>query len=645
MKTNGLYVLLFVSSWIFTGCSLDVNLLGAKASLSSVGDNNGPTTTLPMGNFNLSLNKSIGKQKWIELTANLYDSKAGMIDNAQNSTFMTSGALVTYDVNGNQIRKVALDTSIYMNWSNTRPSMTRDSAGNIYLVSRVNGNASYDQGLLIISPTGGVTKVDLAPEVPAGAVDAAIVTVNGVEELHVTPWVNSGTSSVKVFDLGGNYKGASRDYTVGGLQVYSIAQDPTTKKIYLTTNQSGKVSVFLQDGTPDTPAVLDFTSDLPGIGELNFDASGKLYLTSYEDSWYAWFLNYGVNVYDITTATPTLVRSLRTYADNTKISQVAVSPDGNSIMAINYDNPNDTYDVLYTLSGSTYTFSKLLSSRGSGAADFNTRGSFATFALDKDENLYITDAGNKRVKVYSMTGTLKYNFSVDNAGITNWTEYFIAMNSEQNLVTGGYDWQTWAANSAKIYIQVRTKAGAELSSAMIDLPTVAGIPKFIGIDSDDQLWFDDGQTFFRADLTGSVTKTLNYATTPAAGVAVMMFGQVSGGTLYFLNNDFTLWGMDTNTNATTQLMGSAQYTAGGIFLVLPAASLQAISGGKLVFVALDSGMTQRLFVVVDPATHYSVVSKINNADQSAFTNSMIWTSAGLWSKGTYDRYFLWDVIP
>ncbi|QLY26577.1 hypothetical protein [Bdellovibrio sp. KM01] len=641
MKTNHLYVLAFVTSWLLTGCSLDVNLLGAKSSQASIGVNDGPTTTLPMGNFTLALNKSIGKNKWVELTSNLYDAKGGMIDNAQNSTFMTSGALVTYDVNGNQIRKVSLDTSVYMNWSNTRPPMTRDSAGNIYLVSRLNGNAAYDQGLLVISPSGTVTKVDLAPEVPNGAVDAAVVTVNGVEELHVTPWVNGSPSSVKVFDLNGVYK-AGRDYTVAGLQVYSIAQHPTTFKIYVTTNQPGKVSVFLQDGTPDTPAEIDFSADLPGIGELNFDASGRLYLTSYEDSWYAWFLNYGVNVYDISAATPTLVRTLRTYADNTNISQVAVSPDGSSIMAINYDDPNDTYDVLYTLSGSTYVFSKLLSSRGSGSADFNAKGNFGTFALDKEENLYVTDAGNKRVKVYSMTGTLKSSFSVDKAGITNWTEFFVAMSSDQKLVTGGYDWQTWASSSAKIYIQIRDQTGAELSSAMIDLPSVSWMPKYIGIDSDDHLWFDDGQTYFIADLTGAVT-SIPYSASPPAGPAAILFGQVSGNTLYFLNNDYTLWGMDTVTHTATQLMGSAQFTAGGIFTVLPAASMQAISGGKLVFVALDSGMTERLFVVVDPASHYSVVSKLTSADQSAFTNSMIWTSAGLWSKGTFDRYFLWDL--
>jgi hypothetical protein len=350
-----------------------------------------------------------------------------------------------------------------------------------------------------------------------------------------------------------------------------------------------------------------------------------------------------VNVYDVSTATPTLLRTLRTYAENTKLSQVAVSPDGNSIMAINYTDSNDTYDVLYTLSGSTYGLSKLLSSRGSGSADFNARGNYGTLALDKEENIYVTDSGNKRVKVYSMTGTLKQNFSVDKAGITNWTEYFVAMNSDQKLVTGGYDWQTWAPNAAKIYIQVRDKTGTELSAAMIDLTAVVGFPKFIGIDSDDQLWFDDGQSFFRADLSGAVTKTINYSSTPVAGVAAMMFAQASGDTLYFLNNDYTLWGMDTNTNAATQLMGSAQYTAGGIFVVLPAASMQAISGGKLVFVAFNSAMTERLFVVVDPASHYSVVSKLQTADITAFSNSMIWTSAGLWSKGTSDRYFLWDI--
>ncbi|WP_413294662.1 hypothetical protein ACLSU7_06065 [Bdellovibrio sp. HCB185ZH] len=648
MKTNHLYVLAFVTSWLLTGCSLDVNLLGSKSNMSSIGSNDGPTTTLPMGNFTLALNKSIGKGKFIDLSADASEVRSGLIDNAKNVTLMSNEKLLTFDVNGNETFRVNLPTATYKNWSaGTRPSMVRDSSGNFYVVSKVNPTTGGDQGLLKISADGtSIQKFDLTTaggNFTLGGTDIALVNVNGVDEIHITPYVSSGNSSVEVYDLNGVYK-AGRDYTVPGLQMYSIAQNPIDKKIYVTCNQPTKIYIFNQDGTPATPDVLDFTGTYMNIGEVNFDASGRLYLNSYKDLGTPSYVDYGISVYDVSTATPVLLRTLRSSAGHDAIYSFAVSPDGNSITGVNSDDPNDKYDELYELSGSSYQFSKLLNSRGDGAADFNTRGSFATFALDKDENLYIDDSRNKRVKVYSMAGVLKYTFSVDEPNITNWTEHFVAMTSEGKVLTGGYDWTYATSTWAKIYIQVRDKTGAQQSAAMIDLPTVAWMPKFMGIDSEDMLWFDDGQNYYRADLTGNVVETIAYSTNAASyGVGAFLIGQVSGDTLYFLNNDYTLWGMNVTTKATTQLMGSAQYTAAGIFAVFPFGSFQPISGGKFAVLAYNSTLTAKLYVVIDPSVNYSVVTKIESADQDAFTTSMIWTSAGLWSKGSYDRYFLWDL--
>ncbi|WP_413294660.1 hypothetical protein ACLSU7_06055 [Bdellovibrio sp. HCB185ZH] len=646
MKANTLYVyMLLLTSFVISGCTLDLNLVGSKIEIPSSGNTNvvGPTTVLPMGHHTLAYNKAVGKNRYVGLDRSTMGSNGGLIDNTGATTFIGDNGVYTYDANGVETFKAPIPLSSYQNWVSERNPMVRASNGDIYVLSRVSFSGGA-QGLLKISPNGTVAPITLGVggQFVNGGWDMALIKrTNGTEELHLTPYLNNNPNPVEVYDLDGNFL---RSYgAAANTSLYFLGQHPTSKKVYVSSNNwITRIYVYQEDGTAD--GFFDLSATLKHIVDVKFDSNGYMYVANLGDP-----LDQnndpdrGLNVYDISSGTPVLIRTLRTsVAHPISMYRFGISPDGTKIIAFNALTSQTAIDELWQLSGSSYQFVRELTSSGSAAPDFKNSNTTGGFAVDRDENIYIDDNGNKRVKVYSKTGTYLREFSVDNPGITWWADHFVAMTSDDKVLTGGYEF-SMGVHTSKVFYQVRSKTGVEESSGFVYFSNNLAAPRFIGIDSEDSMWFDDGGTIYRADLTGAITYSVDYSSNPGAlGVAGALGAQAIGDKVYFLDTgDYTLHAIDLQGNPSL-VMGAAEYAPANLFAVLPSGGIQALAGGKFGCLAYDMTFTP-LYVVIDPANNYEIVSTITSTDPNAFSTMMIWTSAGLVNKGTYDRIFFWDV--
>ncbi|QLY26579.1 hypothetical protein [Bdellovibrio sp. KM01] len=647
MKANFLYVFtMLVTSFIISGCTLDLNLVGTKLEIPSSGNTNvvGPTTVLPMGHHTLAYNKAVGKNRYVGLDSSYQGSNGGLIDNAGNTTYVGDNGIYTFDSSGIEIFKASISSTTYPTWVTERSPMVTDSNGYIYVVSKVSYSGGA-QGILKIAPDGTFTTLPIVGaggQFANGAWDIALIKrTNGTEELHLTPYLNSNPNPVEVYGLDGTYL---RSYgAAANTSLYFLGQNPLTKKIYVSSNNwITRIYVYQEDGTAD--GFLDLSATLKHIVDVKFDTNGYMYVANFGDP-----VDQnndpdrGLNVYDISSGTPVLIRTLRTsVAHPISMYRFGVSPDGTKIIATNSLTPATAIDELWQLSGSSYQYVKDLTSKGSTAPDFNNSNTTAGFAVDRDENIYIDDNGNKRVNVYSKTGTYLREFSVDNPGVTWWADHFVAITSTEKVLTGGYEFSV-GVHTAKVFYQVRSKTGVEESAGFVYFSNNLAAPRFIGIDSEDQMWFDDGGSIYRANLSGTITYSFDYAANPAGlGVAGALGAQAIGDKVYFLDSgDFTLHAIDLQGNP-SRVMGASEYAPANLFAVLPSGGIQALAGGKFGCLAYDQSFNP-LYVVIDPANNYEIVSTITSADSNAFSTMMIWTSAGLVTKGTYNRIFFWDV--
>ncbi|WP_413560568.1 hypothetical protein [Bdellovibrio sp. HCB209] len=654
MKSQFLSVLVVGSLVFLSACSLDVNVLGGKASLPSIGDPSisGPVTKLPVGNHPLSLGAVRGKNLWVGMNFMTEVFGAGFVDNSKNVTLLGDSGIYTFDANGTTIAKTDIDMNTYPAFIGTRSPVTKSAAGDYYLVSRESvswGNI----GILKVTPAGVATHFNIVGaagvQFNRGGHDIEVINrTNGTEELHVIPLlIDSGglllNNEVEVFDLNGNYL---RSY--GGTankRFHQIAQHPGNKNIYAITPDSNDFKIYIFSESGGTVGEFDLTGSMGRLMGIQFDASGRMYVVDSGDDNIVDDPRRGVNVYDITSGTPVLIRTLRSSVGHyiRSLVQIAVSPDGNTIVGYNSITQQTAADERWERSGTTYEFATSMTSWGSEPTAIKAKDRLGMFAVDRDENIYVDDDGNKRIAVYTNAGVYSRTFSVDHPDINSWDTHFVAVTSDDKIVTGGFEQAFSPTFTSIAHVQIRSKAGVELSTMTYDFSSTGNYVSFIGIDAADHLWFKSNTDLYRVDLDGTLKKTLPFGSAGNLGIpSGGMAPQAIGDKIYMLNNgDYTLYAVDYDGNS-VQVMGSTQYSPLNLFAVFPQGGIQPLANGKFACLALTTSMSF-LYVVVDPKNNYTVESTLTTSDKNAFTMNVIWTSKGLMTKGTHDRLFWYDV--
>lgn len=648
-----LNVIALLSSLSLTACALDVSLFSSVAKLPSSSQvTSGPATYIPTGNYSLTLTKTLGKNKWVGAWAQGTGNGKGLLDNTKNFTMLGDGGIITFDASGAAINTIPMDFTTYQRWVAGPNPFFKSPSGDYYIGSSINWSQPVANGILKVTAAGAISQLPLTAghQLQNGVWDLKPIKFADNSDGMMSANFNTGATvygsvdptTIDLYDLNGNYLrsiGAAENTT---LKIFS--QNPVTKDIWaLSNNYPNYIYQYHIDGT--LVHIHDFTGGaVESFIDVTFDASGKMYVTGMGDpnDYANGGTTRGIAIYDVSSGTPSLVSAIHSNSSRTlRVSYLAISPDGQTFVVMNNAYRATGLAERWEYSSGAFQYITSLDSSGSGVNDFNSTSGVGVMALDSSENVYIDDNGNKRVKVYTKDGTFLRSFSVDDTNINYWAIHSLATTSTGKIVASGYNYDLGNTTQATIILKKYSPTGVLEDTKSLFMPAVAMIPQFMGIDSQDRMWYDDGATLYAVTLDGTLDTTLSRSDASFNVTGAVYGPQIIGTKIYYLDiADYSLHVRDLD--GTHQVISSAaQNAAAGLILIYPGGGIQPLRDGKLACLAVTTSMTGQ-YLVLEPANNYSIVSKITINDINAF-GLMIWTSAGLFVRGTYDRFMLYSL--
>lgn len=615
-----------------------------------------PHFEIPLGDLNLALTKTLGKNKWIRVdnftVAASYHSFN--FDDQNQLHYANMDGIDVYDTQGTGLSHIPFSPTI-LYCIQGLAQVGRSSNGDYFLLSM--SNPTCDGQIYKISADGFIQQAIISstsphPLPPAASNDVLIVKKSDhSEEIHIPAnYLSGGTSGTNlnnemlVYDLNGTYL---KSYGLAQNHVYSfLAQSPVTKDIYAGSYQDD-LHIFHFDENGNYIDTLTFPS-VTRIGGLNFDSTGRLYITDLGD-----FVSTGggptVGVHVFSSPNGSVVRQVLTsvahpihYSNN-----VEVSSDGTLLdLYNNYTRVRERY----IFNGTSYVYSENLSSQSSAPGEFNlsTNSAAGVLLTDELENIYINDGGNRRIQVFSADGTsLLQNFSIAHPDITPAFGTAATLTSQGQIMNIG--WKQNAFDDYTLTLQGFSKTGTPSASVSLHWPYRMHAV-FIGIDNKDVLWFKAGDydpvTFANSSylvgvsLSGVVTRTIDFTDPlPVFGVSGAGYFKVIGSYLYFLDTStYSTLRYDFNGNTVT-LMTMSDYSSGGVYLLIPE-NMQMLSNGKFLTTALTltAMMTAEYkLVIIDPET-FKITTRIS-LPSDLTPSQIVWTSHGIYGSGSFDRIF------
>jgi|GEM_PF-3946787 hypothetical protein len=541
-------------------------------------------------------------------------------DTSGNLAAIEADGIHIYASDGSATGFIALDRTLYPNQLNSNAIIAAASDGSYFIGGIPNGNA---QALLKISPSGVITPITMT--IPCyGFRDIEIMTLNGEEVVHVSiPQYQGGASSgpldpslISIYKLDGTH---ISDYGSEASRPEYMAQAPNGE-IYALVEGGTEIFHFQEDG--DYIDSYDF-GGANTFNQIAFASNGDLMLLRIA-------MTSDAGVYRYTLPTMTLVTSVTT-ATNPELDYPVDMLLTSAGFDVNVGTTNDTRKRLrYQYSAGAYTLQTDLSSAGTGLSEFSFGSSFNAqnlSASDSSENIYILDEGNRRILSFTKSGSSRFSANISHADISSFATSAITVTSANQVITMSVKDLT----TGNMYLQKFSGTNGA-SQGTVDIAWPYPLSEFVGIDSQNRLWFyvsnNPGLGLVAINLAGTVVQTIDTTdTTTYFGTPNLMLFRIIGDHIFAIDSTtFKSWVSDFAGNAEL-LFADDQYTTANILAGITS-TLKTLPDGSYYMLSIDPDYTTTATILFD-FDQRKITKKLTSLRISQSYMNIL-TSLGLW---------------